>query len=81
MFFTYLFAVFEILSGYPEFRFLVVLKCYCLEFQRYEIHMSYPLVNVSIRFSPLLDFVLKAFREVDIHFVLFEFVLFYCEKP
>ena len=34
-----------------------------------------PLVDVSIRFSSLLDFVLKAFSEVDIHFVLFEFVV------
>ena len=38
--------------------------------------MSYPLVDVSIRFSPLLNFVLKAFSEVDIHFVLFEFCCF-----
>ena len=37
--------------------------------------ISYPLVDVSIRFSPLLDFGLKAFSQVDIHFVLFEFVV------
>ena len=30
---------------------------------------------MSIRFSPLLDFVLKAFSEVDIQFVLFEFIV------
>ena len=41
----------------------------------YEIRISYALVDVSIRFSPLLDFVLKAFSEVDIHIVLFEFVV------
>ena len=35
----------------------------------------YPLVDVSVRFSPLFDFVLKACSEVDIHFVLFEFVV------
>ena len=75
VFFAYLFAIFEILSGYPEFWFLVVLKCYSKEFQRYEIRISYPLVDVYIRFSPLLDFVLKSFSEVDIHFVLFEFVI------
>ena len=34
-----------------------------------------PLVDVSIHFSLLLDFVLKAFSEVDIHIVLFEFVI------
>ena len=34
-----------------------------------------PLVDVSIRSSHLLDFVLKAFSEVDIHFVLFESVV------
>ena len=38
-------------------------------------YISYPLVDVSIRFSPLLDIVLKAFSDVDIHFVLFEFVV------
>ena len=32
-----------------------------------------PLVDASIRFSPLLNFTLEAFSEVDIHFVLFEF--------
>ena len=37
--------------------------------------MFYPLVDVSIRFSPLLDFVLKVCSEVNIHFVLFEFVV------
>ena len=46
--FAYLFAVFEILSGYPEFSFLVVLKCYSQVFQRYEIRLYYPLVDVSI---------------------------------
>ena len=34
-----------------------------------------PLVDVSIRFNPLLDFIYKVFSEVDIHCVLFEFVL------
>ena len=34
-----------------------------------------PPVDVSIRFSPLLDFALKAFSEVDINFVLFEFIV------
>ena len=33
------------------------------------------LMNVSICFSLLLDFVLKFCSEVDIHFVLFEFVV------
>ena len=33
------------------------------------------LMNVSICFSLLLDFVLKFCGEVDIHFVLFEFVV------
>ena len=75
LFFAYLFAIFEILSGYPEFWFLVVLKCYSKKFQRYEIRISYPLVGVSIRFSPLLDFILKSFIEEDIHFVLLEFVV------
>ena len=37
--------------------------------------MFYPLVDVSIHFSPLLDFILNACSEVDIHFVLFEFVV------
>ena len=41
----------------------------------YEIRIFYPLVDVSIRFSPLLDFVLDAYGEVNIHFVLFEFVV------
>ena len=45
-----------------------------------EIHISYPLLDVFIRFSALLHFALKAFNEVDIQFVLFEFVLFYYEK-
>ena len=36
------------------------------------MRISYPLIDVSILFSPLLDFALKAFSEVDIHFVLFE---------
>ena len=35
--------------------------------------MFYPLIDVSIRFSPLLNFVLNACSEVDIYFVLFEF--------
>ena len=39
------------------------------------------LVDVSIRFSVLLDFVLKAFSEVDIHFIYSNLLLFYCEKP
>ena len=34
-----------------------------------------PLVDVSISFSPLLDFLLNACSKVDIHFVLFEFVV------
>ena len=34
-----------------------------------------PLVDVSISFTPLLDFVLNACSKVDIHFVLFEFVV------
>ena len=34
-----------------------------------------PLVDVSIRFSSLLDFVLDACSKADIHFVLFEFVV------
>ena len=71
----YLFAIFEILSGHPQFWFLVFLKCSFLEFQSYQIGIFYPLVDVSICFSPSLDFVLKAFSEVDIHFVLFEFVV------
>ena len=33
-----------------------------------------PLVDASVRFSPLLDFVLNACSKVDIHLVLFEFV-------
>ena len=37
--------------------------------------MFYPLVYVSIRFSPSWDFILNAFSEVDIRFVLFEFVV------
>ena len=74
-FFAYLFAIFEILSSYPEFRFLVVLKCYSWEFQKYEMRISYPLADVSILFSPLLDFALKVFSEVDVHFVLFESVV------
>ena len=75
VFFAYLFAIFEILSGHPKFWFLVVLKCNSYEFQGYEIRIFYQLVDVSIRFSSLLDFVLKAFSEVDIHFVLFESVV------
>ena len=39
------------------------------------MRMFYPLVDVSIHFSPLLDFILNACSEVDIHFVLFEFVV------
>ena len=35
----------------------------------------YPLADVSIRFSPLLNFVLNACSKVDIHFVLLEFVV------
>ena len=38
--------------------------------------MFYPLVDVSIRFRPLLDFVLKAYGTVNIHFILFEPVVF-----
>ena len=38
-------------------------------------YISYPLVYVSVCFSPLLNFVLKVFSEVDIHFVLLEFVV------
>ena len=34
-----------------------------------------PLVGVSIRFNPLLDFALMAFSEVHIHFALFELVV------
>ena len=33
------------------------------------------MVDVSVRFSPLLDFVLKVFSEVHINFVLFEFAV------
>ena len=33
----------------------------------------YPLVDVSIRFRPLLDSFLNAYSEVSIHFALFEF--------
>ena len=33
-----------------------------------------PLVDASVCFSPLLDFVLNACSKVDIHLVLFEFV-------
>ena len=33
-----------------------------------------------IRFSPLSDFVSKAFCEVDIHFVLFEIVVFFAVR-
>ena len=74
MHFYYLFAIFEILSDHPQFWFLVFLKCSFLEFQSYQIGIFYPLVDVSICFNPSLDFVLKSFSEVDIHFVLFEFV-------
>ena len=42
----------------------------------------YPLVDASIRYSPLLNFVLNACSEVDINFVLFQtavyFIIFYC---
>ena len=34
-----------------------------------------PLVDAPIRFSPLFFFFLNAFNEVDIRFVLFEFVV------
>ena len=40
-----------------------------------------PPVNVSILFSPLLDFVLKLFSEVDIGFVLSNLLFFYRQKP
>ena len=75
VFFAYLFAIFEILSGQPQLWFLVVLKCYSQESQSYEICIFYPLVDVSIGFSPLLDSNLKVLSEVDIHFVLFEFAV------
>ena len=75
VFFAYLFAIFEILSGQPQLWFLVVLKCYSQEFQSYEICIFYPLVDVSIGFTPLLDSDLKVLSEVDINFVLFEFVV------
>ena len=39
------------------------------------MRIFYPLVDVSIRFIPLLDFVLNVCGEVNIHFVLFEFVV------
>ena len=32
------------------------------------------MVDISIRFSPLLDFVMNACSDVDIHFVLLKFV-------
>ena len=41
------------------------------------IYIFYPLVDAFIYFSPLLDFVLNACGEVNVHFVLFEsFVVF-----
>ena len=61
---------FSNLEWLPIFWVLVVLKCYS-----YEIRISNPLVNVSIRFSPLLDFVLKTFSDVEIRFILFEIVV------
>ena len=72
MFIAYIFAIFEILSGYPEFRILVVLKCYSYEFQKYEIRISCPLVDVSIRFSGLLDFVLKALNKLKFQCLLID---------
>ena len=37
--------------------------------------MFYPLIDVSIRFSPLLGFILNACGEGNIHFVLLYFVV------
>ena len=50
-------------------------KMLLLGVSRYDIPIFYPLVDVSIRFSPLLNIIFKAFREVDIHFVLLELVV------
>ena len=75
VFFPYLFVIFEILSDPTQIWFLVVLKCCSKEFWSYRIRIFYPLVDVSICFSLLLDFVVNACSEVDNHFDLFEFAV------
>ena len=39
------------------------------------MRIFYPLADVPNHFSPSLDFALKTCSEVDIHFVLFAFVV------
>ena len=53
-----------------EFWFVVFIKCYSLEFWRYKMCIFFPLVDVSIRLSLLLGFVLSACGMVYTHFVL-----------
>ena len=73
---AYVFVIFEILSD-PPAPILISICFNMLLLGVLKLQNTYilPLVDVSICFTPLLDFVLNACSKVDIHFVLFEFVV------
>ena len=72
---AYLFVIFEILSDPPTILISVCFNMLLLGVLKLQNTYILPLVDVSISFTPLLDFVLNACSKVDIHFVLFEFVV------
>ena len=74
-FFPYLFAIFEILSNPPILISRVCFKMLLLGVLKLRKPIFCPLVDVSIRFSSLLGFLLNTCGEVNFYFVLFEFVV------